>query len=76
MDNLDFSGAGAAEYGLSVCHLQRTHCRALLCSPGPAAGTLGSKRASRPPLLSDALLFQGGEVVNDLPSRACCKIKK
>lgn len=52
MDNLDFSGAGAAERGLSVYHLQRTHCLGLALFTGPAAGSGKQELASQPPLLS------------------------
>ena len=74
MDNLDFSGAGAAECGLSVYHLQRTHCLGLALFTG-ACCRIWEARAGIPAsaTLCHALLFQGGEVINDLPSRACCE---
>lgn len=59
--------------------MQRTHCAGLaLFTVPPAAGTLGNK--SQHPSIhttSQAVLFQGGDVINYLPSRAFCeKLKK
>lgn len=63
MDNLDFSGAGAAEHGLSVHHPQRTHCPGLAFFTGASCRKSGKQKlASQPPLLSVTLCcFRAGK---------------